>query len=38
LYKFFVVYEIQLSQKNYNITFKTLIIIIIKIDQNLVNV
>jgi hypothetical protein len=36
LYKFFVVYEMQQSQKNYNITFKTLFIIIIKIEQNLV--
>jgi hypothetical protein len=37
LYKFFVVYEIQLNQKNYN-DFKFSIIINIKIDQNLVKV
>jgi hypothetical protein len=38
LYKFFVVYETQLNQKNYNITLIFLIIIIIKIDQKLVKV
>jgi hypothetical protein len=38
LHKFFVVYETQLNQKNYNIALKFLIIIIIKIDQNLVKV
>jgi hypothetical protein len=38
LYKFFVVYETQLNQKNYNITLNFLIIIIIKIDQKLVKV
>jgi hypothetical protein len=36
LYKFFVVYEEQLNQKNYNITFFNLIIINIKTDQNLI--
>jgi hypothetical protein len=38
LHKFFVVYETQLNQKNYNITLNFLIIIIIKIDQKLVKV
>jgi hypothetical protein len=38
LYKFFIVYEEQLNQENYNITFLNLIIIIIKIDQYLIKV
>jgi hypothetical protein len=38
LYKLFVVHEIQQNRKNYDIDFKFLIIINIKIDQNLVRV
>ena len=37
-YKFFVIYEEQLNQKNYNVTFWNLITIIIKIDQKLIKV
>jgi hypothetical protein len=38
LYKFFVVYEIQLNQKNYDISFKCLIIMLIKTLQILIKI